>query len=345
MTDIPSDLPWTQPEWLASARAWIEDAVARSGSRITGPIDQFHVYAWSTVMRVPTDGGLLYFKASYPLSAFEARITPILARDHPDVITPVIAANLERGWMITRDAGQMLRALLKEPADLRILEPAMPRFARVQLDWAGRAGELLALGALDRRLEVLPGKFQDLLSQRDLLMSGEYALTEEQYNRLVAGLPRYTELCEQLAGHGIPNALHHDDFHDGNIFVQAGEDGADAPRITFSDWGDACAAHPFSSLLIFMRSLNDRVGFPEAATEKPESLPPELARLRDLYLEPFILYEPLPALREAFNLAWRVGMVARALSWKETIDSLDEPYKSKYAYTVRAWLGEYLVSG
>jgi hypothetical protein len=343
MTEPNAGLLWTQPEWLAGARAWIEDAVTRSGTRLTGPIDQFHIYPWSTVMRLPTGAGRLFFKATAPLSAVETRITPLLARAHPHVITPVVAVDPRRGWMITRDAGQMLRALLKTPEDLRILEPALPRFAEIQLEWTRRVDELLALGALDHRLAGLPARFNNLLTQRHLLLSGEHGLSEIQYHRLVETAPRYAQLCQRLAAHPVPISLHHDDFHDGNIFVLPGEAGAPV-HITFSDWGDSCAAHPFSSLLILMRSLNDRVGFPESATEKPETLPAELNRLRDVYLEPFTIYEPLPRLREAFNLAWRVGMVARALSWKETIDSLAEPYRSKYAYTVPAWLGEYLLA-
>ena len=50
--------------------------------------------------------------------------------------------------------------------------------------------------------------------------------------------PRFAELCERLAGYGVPETLHHDDFHDANIFV-CGD------RYTFADWGESCVAHPF----------------------------------------------------------------------------------------------------
>lgn len=338
MNESTTDLLWTKPEWQAGARAWIEHALAHSGDSLTGEIDQFHTYPWSTVMRVPASSGLMYFKASMPLPGFEARLTWLLAQSHPQLIADVVAADLDRGWLLTRDAGAMLRAVLKTPADLAILEPAMPRFAELQLAWAGRAAELLAMGVADRRLETLPAKFQALLAAREaLFIGGDFGLNDAQYGQLQDSLPRYAAFCHQLAGHGIPISLHHDDFHDGNIFVQA-------QRITFSDWGDACAAHPFCSLLIFMRSLTDRVGLPESTAERPETLAPELIRLRDAYLEPFTRYEPLPQLVEAFNLAWRVGMVGRALSWKESNDTLPAPYRSKYAYTVPAWLGEFLLA-
>jgi hypothetical protein len=55
---------WTDPLWLAEAHGWIEERVAQLGSRVGGAIDQLHVYPWSTVMRVPTSSGDVYFKAN-----------------------------------------------------------------------------------------------------------------------------------------------------------------------------------------------------------------------------------------------------------------------------------------
>ena len=52
---------WLDHRWLAEAEAWI-----REQAGVTGPIEQPHVFPWSTVLRVPTDDGLLWFKATSP---------------------------------------------------------------------------------------------------------------------------------------------------------------------------------------------------------------------------------------------------------------------------------------
>ncbi len=55
---------WQDPAWLAAAHAWIEDELERLGIRHSGDIEQPHVYPWSTVLRVPTDDGVVWFKAN-----------------------------------------------------------------------------------------------------------------------------------------------------------------------------------------------------------------------------------------------------------------------------------------
>src|SRR6266700_8202306 len=75
---VRSRLPWTQLEWLAEASAWI-----RARVEVTGEIEQPHVRWWSTVLRVPTGAGDLYFKANAPPHAFEAALLLILGRLQP----------------------------------------------------------------------------------------------------------------------------------------------------------------------------------------------------------------------------------------------------------------------
>src|SRR3954463_13787600 len=97
--------PWTDPDWLAGAHAWIEAQVARLG---TGPVrsyDQFHVRPWSTVIRVRTAGGDLYFKANMPQPRHEARLVSLLSARRPDLVPPPACVDLERGWLLMEDAG------------------------------------------------------------------------------------------------------------------------------------------------------------------------------------------------------------------------------------------------
>ena len=102
-----------------------------------------------------------------------------------------------------------------------------------------------------------------------LLIDQPDGLTSAEYARLRALLPQYAAMCGRLADYGIPETLHHEDFHDANIFVNEG-------RYTFADWGESGVAHPFFTLLVTMRSIAYRL---DVASEGPEML-----ALRDVYL-------------------------------------------------------------
>ena len=332
------DIRWNQDIWQAQARAWIDQALQQQGVALRGPVELVHNRPWSAVMRVPTEEGDLYFKAALPLLAHEPALTQMLSRLRPDCTLPVLAADYERGWMLTLDGGSPLRAFLHELPDLQRAEGLMPLLAGLQIEMTDHREQLLALLPFDRRVERLPGLFADLLEDRAALMVGqEDGLSEEEYQRLRALLPRYRDMCAQLARCGIPNTLHHDDFHDGNVF----SDGQNQ-RFILSDWGESCLSHPFFSLVICLRSLSDRVGLPEEACDIPEQIHPALARLRDLYLQPWQRFAAREKLADCFNLAWRVGMVNRALTWRAVTASLDPALQPEYRYAVSGWLGEFL---
>ena len=48
---------WTDPAWRAGAVGWAAEQLARRGTQIDGEPEQPHVYAWSTALRLPVDGG------------------------------------------------------------------------------------------------------------------------------------------------------------------------------------------------------------------------------------------------------------------------------------------------
>lgn len=82
---VPTDptLIWVQLAWLEQAIAWIDARLAERELDRAGEIEQPHVRWWSTVLRVPTAEGNLWFKANAPPHAFEARLLPILERARP----------------------------------------------------------------------------------------------------------------------------------------------------------------------------------------------------------------------------------------------------------------------
>jgi hypothetical protein len=281
---------WLEPDWRAEAEAWIRDR-----ARVTGPIEQPHVYPWSTVLRVPTAEEDLWFKATLlEIHGFEPELTRILAEAFPDRVTELAAIDAERGWMLMRDAGTRLRDLL-EPGDVRPWEAILPRYAEIQTSLAPRADELLALGVPDERLSGIPAKVETLLEDDEALMLGASdELSPEQRDELRRRQPELRALVEELEAFGIPETVQHDDFHDGQVFVKDG-------RYRLLDWGDSCISHPFHTLTVTLRAIAWRHGL------EPGSEP--LVRLRDAYLEPF------GAPSRAAELAYRTGTLGRALAW------------------------------
>ena len=280
---------WTEPEWLAGAEAWIRERAA-----VTGELEQFHVRWWSTVIRVPTEGEDMYFKAVANGFLFEPPLTARLFELKPDRVTEVVEIDADRGWMLMRDAGRRFREVVLTRADLGHWERALPRYAELQLAATPLADELLALGVPDSRLSVLPDQLRAVLSEP------VRGLAPEEQERVLAELPRFEEMCGELAAYGIPETIQHDDLHDGQVFVRDG-------RYLFFDWGDSCVSHPFHSLTVALRAA--------AAKFELEPGGAELERLRDAYVEPF------GDLREAAELAYWTGTVGRALAWDRFVRS------------------------
>jgi Phosphotransferase enzyme family len=290
--------PWTQPEWLAEVRAWIDERV-----EVTGEIEQPHVRPWSTALRIPTDEGTLWFKAVAETQWFEPGLTRLLAGVRPEPVTELVDVDVERGWMLMRDAGIRLR---EAPATVEHFELVLPRYAELQLAAASEAERIVELGVPDVRLPAF-------LPAVEALASG--------YPELARRLPEVTALVAELAGAGIPESVQHDDLHDGQIFVKDG-------HYRVLDWGDSCVSHPFHSLTVTLRAAAWKLGL------EPGS--PALLRMRDAYLEPF---GSSAELAEPAGIAYRTGTLGRALAYQRYLAMrapLDE--EDPVPYNVRLFL-------
>jgi len=299
---------WATPEWRAEMDDWVTARLAEQGIHVTGEIEQPHLYPWSTVLRVPTSEGLVYAKATMAGFLHGPRLTATLASWKPDLMPEVLAFDDARGWMLTRDAGPMLRTITRtDPPNLTPWLDILPRYAELQIEMASRAGELLALGAIDHRLVTMPGLFAQMLADEELLRTGEEGLTDDEIRQLHALTPRFAELCDELAAFGIPETLQHDDFHDGNIFIGGG-------RLIFADWEESCIAHPFYTLRVTLRAAAYFAGVTEDAAP--------IVAMRDAYLEPWQQFAPRADLLRVFATAQQIANVARGHTWYLTLKLL-----------------------
>jgi hypothetical protein len=197
--------PWARPGWLAAAEAWIAASVD-----LVEPPRLHEQWMLSSVLRAATPDGVVYFKAAFSIFRHEPSVTAALASEHPGRVPDVVAVEPDCGWLLMRELrgdvlGELDRSRWPEAAHL---------LREFHSAWSSRADDVLALGAVDRRLT--PADVPDeLLDDLD-------------------GLDRLA----------LPDTLVHGDFHPWNVVV--GPSG-----LRLADWSDACLTNPLFDLVTF----------------------------------------------------------------------------------------------
>jgi len=264
---------------IIAAEEWIRTHVEPSGA-----IETTHVRPWATVMRVPVAGGVTWFKACALVQAFEPRLTAELHARWPDRVVKVLAIDEARSWLLVGDAGIAVKDLGNPPETW--LE-ALPSYAELQKGETVHALDHIAHGVPDLRMAALPAGYVRLLAS-------ELPLPRDEVSRLRDFAPRFEELCADLAELGIHESVQHDDLHIANLYSEGG-------NLRVVDWGDSSIAHPFFSIVVTFRFL-----------EEFNHLAPDdqwFRKLRDAYLEPWG-----SGLEEAFEIALQVGWFAHAIA-------------------------------
>jgi hypothetical protein len=272
---------------VIAAEEWIRKHVEPAGA-----IETTHVRSWATVMQVPVAGGVTWFKACAPVQAFEPRLTAELYARWPDRVTEVLAVDEVRRWLLLGDAGIAVGELGNPP---KAWLEALPSYAELQKGEMAYALDHVVHGVPDLRMATLPAGYERLLAS-------ELPLAKDDVNRLRDYAPRFTELCGALAELGIKESVQHDDLHMANLYSDGG-------KLRVVDWGDSSIAHPFFSLVVTFRFLEEFNHLGPAD--------PWFRRLRDAYLEPWG-----SGLEETFEIAIRVGWFAHAIAWIRQRDAL-----------------------
>ena len=279
----------------ATAEEWI-----RAHVEPVGVIETAHERPWATVLRVPLADGVAWFKASAPVQAFEPRLTAELFARWPDRVAKVLGHDEERAWLLLADAGTPI-GVFGNPPEAWLA--ALPKYAELQRGEAAHTHEHLAHGVPDLRVATLPARYDDLL-RRDLPLEGD------EIRQLREFATRFAERCEELTAHDIPETVQHDDLHMANLY-------AEGERLRVLDWGDSSISHPFASLVVTFRFLDERNKLPLGD--------PWFGRLRDAYLEPWG-----NGLAATFELAISVGAFAHAIAWARQRDHLPEEARPEF---------------
>lgn len=281
--------PWARRGWFSSASSWIVSHGEQLGLERTAPIEQLRSWERSCVLRIPTTGGDLYFKALPAMFAHELEVLETLAGQHPDNFVQLPAVENDRHWMLMAD---MHGPSLDRIEQLDVWEQALARLAHIQIVTATQVDHFIALGCPDLRLDKLRAHIDPFFAALEMYPG----LSTEDIATLRAAAPRLKDRCSGLATYRIPAALEHGDLGPSNIVISNG-----IP--IYFDWSDASITHPFFSLpLLFDDS-------PAALMVRPQ----QNQRLRAAYLDPWQVYEPMERLEQALELAEQLAPVHHAL--------------------------------
>jgi hypothetical protein len=293
----PQRAPWARAGWRDELRAWLDEEAARLGRRVLA-LEQIKTWGISTVLRVETDRGDLWFKvsAALPLFVNEARVTQWLAERFPGFVPAPVAVDAERGWLLFEPF-----EVVGWDASVETRRDLFRRFAGLQIRTARLADELLRTGCLDRSLDVLGRQLDELLADRPAL----HQLSSAEVRALRRLAPRLHELTARLDALGLPMTLVHGDLHPANVARVDGE-------LAYFDWTDACVAHPFFDL----HSLQ---------WEPDEAI---RAAILDAYLEPWRAVAPEETLEKAVALGRVVTPLHHAVSYSTIARSLEPTSRS-----------------
>lgn len=265
---------WYRPGWYEAIEAWIDGALLPSGRRRTGPIEPVKAWSISVVARVPVEGGEVWVKQPCAHFHREASIHRAVAALVPELVPPLIATELDRGWLLMEPMAGAEEAQHAAGAALQVAE----RWADAQIAATRQVPVLLAAGLPHRGLESTLARFRALLEH-----SAELALLGAEELAAIRGSgDRAVELVRELWHAGVPDTLAHGDLHLDNVAW-------DGETLRLFDWTDGCVTHPFLDIAHLTRFMGVRgeaaaieaayasrwrAAFPEADTDRALALAP-----------------------------------------------------------------------
>jgi hypothetical protein len=300
----PLRVPWYTPGWMDSAVAWVTEQLQTLGYGDyleADAIEQIRAWQRSSVFRIRTRAGELYFKASPLVFKQEPLLTQWLSELFPTKAPTVVAVEPERSWMLMRAfAGETLDRITNESRFL-----AMARsLARLQVDTVQQVDNLLGLGLLDRCPDEITQDIDALLADTAAMLPGQPGgLTAAEIERLSELGPQLKAMLTDLEECGLPCSLEHGDFYSGQV-------ADNGQQFTFFDWSDSSISHPFfsfSSLLDFLQET------------RPAFFAQHGPTLVSEYLEPWAMFTSAEQLERAVALSMPLAQLHFAVLYHRFI--------------------------
>ncbi|HET8922535.1 MAG TPA: phosphotransferase [Candidatus Acidoferrum sp.] len=288
--------PFARPGWLRELFRWTEEQVAPLGIRVTGGFRQWNASPTFSLIRLETNDGALWFKATGEPNSHELPVSLLLARLFPRYVPRILGVNRSwNGWL----SAEALGIALDEISDCSIWERVAGELAELQIASIGKSWELLEGKCKDLRL---PGivKFIDpfLARMAELMAAQEKKSPAPLSNSEIASLGEgLKESCSLLQSLALPDTIGHIDFNPGNVLVSP-------EQCVFLDWVEACVTNPMVTFEYLRRHM-ERSSVKEPAAD---------SRLSAAYLRPWSAFFSPDDLRRGLALTPPVAVFVHAIA-------------------------------
>jgi hypothetical protein len=221
--------------WYEQVKAWIDATLYPLGHSVR-ELEQWNGRIGGVLLRVITDGPLLWFKAVSHFNVREMAIAAVLAERSPAHFPRILAMEpLWNALLLEHVEGTELY----DSDDLAVWEETAKLLAQVQMDWVGRGDALLRAGAADLRASTMIERIPGFLDHVEEAMTRQPKTPPEKLARgdLDELGTALEALCEEIASLDFSEGLANADFSPHNTLItQAG--------LVFIDWAEACVSLP-----------------------------------------------------------------------------------------------------
>ncbi|HEX2167809.1 MAG TPA: hypothetical protein VHG09_11310 [Longimicrobiales bacterium] len=287
---------WAHTGWYIEALAWAIARLNDAGVTATRTPEQLRASERAFVMRIRSLAETFYFRAAPFVFAHEPALMQWLSLQYPLNVPEVLAADVQRGWLLQREAGNGAMPLSEEREE-EVWYRAARRMAEIQIDSVRHVHELRGLGCPQRQLDVLARRLPRLCADTSVMMLGQpCGLVRRDIERTAGLAPTLLALCEELASFDLPDCLDYGDLRAGNIFSTVSEP-------VYLDWSDSAISHPFFAVCSLME---------DAVRLLPSTSREAQRRLRDSFLAPWRDVAPHDRLVRAFDIARLLAPFHRA---------------------------------
>src|SRR5216684_1226663 len=277
--------PFARPGWLRDLFSWAREQVAPLGLRVTGGFRQRNAGPTFSLVRLETNDGALWFKATGEPNSHELTVSLLLARLFPGHVPRILGVHTSwNGWLSTEASGTALDEISDSSAWERVAEA----LAELQIASIGKSRELLEGKCRDLRLPEIVNFIDPFLARMAEFMGAQEKrspapLANSELASLGEGLK---EACSLLQSFALPDTIGHIDFNPGNILVSS-------DRCVFLDWAEGCITNPVITFEYLRRHFGRR------APPQPSAI----AHLTTAYVRPWAAFYSPDELRRAMATA------------------------------------------
>ncbi len=293
--------PFARPGWLRELFRWTEEQVAPLGLRLTGGFRQWNASPTFSLVRLETNDGALWFKATGEPNSHELPVSLLLARLFPGHVPRVLGVHPSwNGWLSAEASG----TALDEISDYSAWERVAEGLAELQIASIGKSAELLEGKCKDLRLPEIVKFIDPFLARMAEFMAAQEKISPAPLanSELVSLGEGLKEACSLLQSFALPDTIGHIDFNPGNILVSS-------DRCVFLDWAEGCVTNP----VITFEYLRQHFG--RSAPPQPSAI----ERLTAAYVRHWASFYPPEDLRRALEISPLIAVFVYAIasdSWR-----------------------------